>query len=127
MKAKRLLITGIPGTGKTTFGNYVRDRYSYEHVNVEELQKSGLPWNFDVLNNDGKVIVTWGFWPQDYPEIETIKKLKERGFVLIWFDGDRSAALKAFNRRGDVPEHLFRAQIKRIDDSDVIRRIEPIV
>ena len=40
---------------------------------------------------------------------------------------DRPAALRAFNKRGDVKEERFHAQISRIENSQVIRRISPLI
>ena len=38
-----ILITGIPGSGKTTIGNYLRDERGYLHVDVEALIQGAPP------------------------------------------------------------------------------------
>ncbi len=122
-----MLITGIPGTGKTTVGDYLEKNLGYLHIDVEERQLKNLPWDFRNLNPDQeKVVLTWGFWPKD-PEIGIIKSLKDSGFKLVWFDGNRDVARREFNRRGSVPPQAFDLQVKRIDDSKVIQDIKPIV
>jgi len=125
------LITGIPGTGKTTVGKYFEEQWGYQHLNIEDFERKGVVFSsrgqIDALLDGSKdAVVTWGFWPRS-PEIETVQACKKDGFKLMWFDGDREAALKAFNRRGDVPELRFHKQIKRIEISRVVSRIDPII
>ncbi len=31
----KFLITGIPGTGKTTIGNWLEDKHSFKHIDFE--------------------------------------------------------------------------------------------
>jgi hypothetical protein len=52
---------------------------------------------------------------------------RAQGFKLIWFDGDRAAALREFQKRGSVPEQFFHAQIERIETASVIEQIKPII
>jgi hypothetical protein len=46
---------------------------------------------------------------------------------LIWFDGDRPAALREFQKRATVPEELFYAQMFRIETSKVVQRLGPMI
>jgi len=45
----------------------------------------------------------------------------------IWFDGNRPAALRAFTKRGTVPEILFYRQVYKIEATKIIDTIKPAV
>ena len=88
----KILITGIPGTGKTTIGNYLALAKGYEHLDIEEALKrhdttgSEIIQNFIDSPSENKVI-TWGF----IPEIDDngVKKFLDLGYKMIWFNGIR--------------------------------------
>lgn len=131
MPRKLFLLTGIPGTGKTTIGDWLSQEHGFLHINAEGLLNADsshylLIQYFDQALLSGRdVVISWGFWPgQDDPDIQ---KFRENGFKLVWFDGNRDAALREFLRRGPFPpEAAFHAQIKRINESRVIERLKPI-
>ena len=52
---------------------------------------------------------------------------KQIGFKLLWFDGNRPAALWEFLKRGDPPEIYFYIQMYKIEHSKIIDRINPSV
>lgn len=74
---KIILLTGIPGVGKTKIGNYLKDNYSFYHIDLEDPGINSSPefvqFNQTNLNSDqlmqeisvhGKdAIITWGFYP----------------------------------------------------------------
>ncbi len=66
-----------------------------------------------LLRKDGQdTVITWGFVPiQDDAEVQDLRRL---GFTMVWFGGDHAAALRHFNKRGDIPETLFHDQMARI-------------
>jgi len=51
-------------------------------------------------------VVTWGFNPEDGPSLALLGHLRNAGSKLIWFDGNRPAALRAFRKRSTVSEEL---------------------
>jgi adenylate kinase family enzyme len=120
-----LLITGIPGTGKTTIGNHLQAKYRFEHIDMEKLINSCLnSWLSmcqqvvkkveQAKNEDTDLVITWGFKP--IPEcMDMIQVLRDKGATLIWFDGDREAAKKAFLKRNTVHENYFNIQMKAIE------------
>ncbi len=132
MEQRRLLIAGIPGMGKTTVGDYLRDTLGYLHINLElaEILQQFLqnPDHYITgLIAQGKhIVVTWGFIP-DYNQTALVRLFRSRGFTIVWFDGDREAARRAFCKRGDVPENLFDLQLRRITESKVIEYLNPVV
>jgi hypothetical protein len=129
MNRQRLvLICGIPGTGKTTMGEFLRKHHGFIHLDAEFFARTNPgPANFvweqflGVVQSHKRtgesVVITWGFIPG--VDDETIRSLQEMGFVLVWFDGDRVAARHAFLARGDVSEELFDIQMARIDNLDL--------
>lgn len=133
---KLLLITGVPGTGKTTIGNYLAEKYGYIHFDRELLQSWSIefqqawiesPQSFvsaiKKLNKD--IVITWGFMPGT--DDSYVLELKNLGSKLIWLDGNREAAKKAFLARGTVSEKLFNIQMLRIEGSSIQNVFNPKV
>jgi hypothetical protein len=116
----KLLITGIPGMRKTTIGDYLQSDKGYQHFDME--LREGTPAEFfDAVNRflaqsgDDKVI-TWGFVPG--PDDGLVRHFQRCGYKMIWFDGNREAALKAYLKAGR-DKHLFDLQIGRINKMDL--------
>lgn len=140
----KILITGIPGSGKTAIGNYLQDNYGFFHMDmesdedegylkIEELLANPIPFIEKMISTSSKIVMTWGFVPGDR-HIEIVNMLKNNyGFKLIWFDGDREAARRAFMSRSKMKgeEYLKLAmeelnlQMSRINSSNVIGKINP--
>ena|SRR5437879_10396803 len=129
MDSKRLLlITGIPGTGKTTIGDHLRDAHGFKHFDIEYYLTNQMAERLcreldAALRSGSDIVVTWGFLPvHDVPNIES---LRAAGFRLIWFDGNRAAALREFNRRGTVKEEMYHLQIRNIEEAGVVDKLKP--
>jgi hypothetical protein len=128
-----LLITGIPGTGKTTYGDKFAREFGFLHYDLEDPQTSNHifanPLRFldEILNEKRNVVVTWGFGPDDGPSISFVQHLRGAGFRWIWFDGDRPAALREFQKRATVPEIALYVQMYRIENSKLVERLKPTV
>lgn len=132
---KLLLLTGIPGTGKTTLADHLVSHHGFVHFDRERFEH--WPWLVRVLWDRAmvlfclyaiccshRVVISWGFLPgKDEP---VIKKLQALGFTLFWFDGDRQAARKAFVKRRTVPLRAWVAQLKRINGFD-LQHFEPVM
>ncbi len=118
----KLLITGIPGTGKTTVGDYLAEAHAFRHLDLE-------PPSVDVVALDGpvegfqarigalagdarRIVVTWGVPVRFLP---FVLQLRNAGFEWFWFDGDRTAARRTFKERGTVPEEALDIQLGEID------------
>lgn len=138
MPYKLLLITGVPGMGKTTIGEHLQNKYAFLHFDVELIQTWSLPiqksWfhspetfitELKKLNRD--IVITWGFVPNDIPTQIRIHSFKNSGFKLIWLDGNREAAKKAFIKRGTVTEELLGIQMRRIEATNISGIFQPIV
>src|SRR6266567_4994235 len=127
------LIAGIPGTGKTTFGDKLATDFGFIHYDLEDMATLGLwdknPTEFvQMISRQKKnAVVTWGFVPDDERSLLSVLDFRSNGFKLVWFDGDRPAAFRRFLDRGDVPEICLYAQMYKIELSKVIDRIKPAV
>lgn len=127
---KLILITGIPATGKTKVGNFLRDKFNYKHINFEDgvsLNRfaQNLQTYINTELNQGNIVITWGFVPVD-EQIKVVKYLESYGFKLIWFDGNRLAAFREYLKEGRE-EKAFYLQMYRIEDSNVIATIKPFI
>ena len=134
----KILIVGIPGTGKTTIGNYLSSERGFIHIDMESGDNIPEAWG----NPDsfvakleampGDVVVTWGFVPNGR-FIGMVNQLKDKEFKLIWFDGNREFSRNMFVERNKQNGDEFlkkslddlRVQMKRINESDVINKINP--
>jgi hypothetical protein len=132
------LVCGIPGAGKTRLGDYLQDRHSFFHVNMEDdaihsrLWVGGYPQSASALLREiaathqvRRLVVTWGFMPGR--DERFVDELVRDGARLVWLDGDREVALKWFNHRRTVCEKAFHIQMARIAAHDPVRRYQPPV
>jgi hypothetical protein len=82
-------------------------------------------------------VVTWGFVPDNQPSVELVLRFKNSGFKLLWFDGNRQAALRAFQGRAKSKSsseaefywrmHEFYLQMYRVETTNIIDTIKPTV
>jgi hypothetical protein len=123
-----ILIAGMPASGKTSFGDYLRDKKHFLHVDLEAFDGSYFHsvWNaslsvgrlevfLETLKwHATRAVLTWGFHTNN---LGIVRALKAAGVVLWWFDGDEAAARERFIARGYGSPDDFEAQIKRINDN----------
>jgi hypothetical protein len=105
MQAQQLvLISGIPGTGKSRFAEWLRDHH--EFVLYETDKHGGKPPSTEWIFQQRQLVVEWGF-PANEPSLSIciglIKSWVDGGVSHWWFDGDRGAARTSFLNRGTVP------------------------
>jgi len=130
-----LLITGIPGTGKTCCGNKFAREFDFLHHDLENQQTQTLnrfnanPAQFigELLKEKRNVVVTWGFRPDCERSVSLVLQLRSAGFKWIWFDGNRPAALREFQKRATVSERDLHVQMHRIEQSRIVERLKPTV
>jgi hypothetical protein len=130
-----LLITGIPGTGKTCYANKFAREFGFLHHDLEDPQTRTLdrfnanPAQFigELLKGEKNVVVTWGFGPDCERSVFLVRELRSAKFKWIWFDGNRPAALREFQRRATVREVDFYLQMYRIEKSGIVEQLKPTV
>ncbi len=130
-----IFLSGIPGTGKTTVADFLRDYAGYSHQDLE------IAWNDNLLPKDDlpmfrsmidkftqeKTIISWGFptWLTAY-----ILYIEKKGYKHIWLDGDRNVAFKMFMMReknNPTMEKAFYNQLDYINKSKVIEQLHPTI
>jgi hypothetical protein len=80
-----------------------------------------------ILRENKNTVVTWGFNPEHQPSVSAVGEFRKLGFKLIWFDGNRPAALREFIKRGTVPEVCFYLQMYRIETTKVVETMKPVI
>lgn len=129
MERNLILIAGIPGTGKTTIGNFLEKSYGYLHVDMEENHRtSEILADIDAFtkkhfSGNKDVVVTWGFSP-DQDTIDVVNKLCTFGFKIFWFDGNRDSAHKATMNRAGFDEKVLQQQMNYLAEWDIPKKIK---
>jgi hypothetical protein len=125
-----LLLSGVPATGKSTFGRWLQQERGFLHWDLEKqavlITGRQLEWSPLLETRPGiryfvrelgrmrpRVALDWGFPPE---RLGIISALQEEGVHTWWFDGDRTAALESFRRRGTVPLAAWHIQVSKIED-----------
>jgi hypothetical protein len=131
----RILITGVPGTGKTTIGEYLATEHDFYHQDMEMNEfepirqaKANITDFLKSLDAHQNIVVTWGFGPfTDRPVIEV---LIEDGYLLFWLDGDRIASFTNFMHRekhNDQMEYMYYLQMMNIVSSQIVKQLKPVL
>jgi hypothetical protein len=126
--AKIILVAGTPASGKTSFGDYLRDKKEFLHVDIEAFEGSYLHsvWvaalklkDMSLFLNTLKernpnTVLTWGFHLND---LQIAADLKKAGVRLWWFEADEARARERFIARNGTSIEVFEAQMKRIKNN----------
>jgi hypothetical protein len=119
-----ILLSGVPATGKSTFGRYLAREHGFAHYDLE-CHPRGWPhpdlkavWEASRQTFVGqlkqfhkRVALDWGF---PVPCLPVVDELRAQGVRLIWFDGDRNRARAVFQERGGLALSDFDAQVAEI-------------
>jgi shikimate kinase len=130
----KILISGVPGTGKTTVGEYMAQHLGYQHIDMEAdnfRPRTELEQDADAflgkLTAMEPVVVSWGFSPfVDRPGVDA---LIAAGFKFVWLDGDHSVTLRNFlARENNDPrqEANYHGQMQMILSTELVSRLGPI-
>jgi hypothetical protein len=131
-----VLLTGIPATGKSSYGRWLEANKGFIHLDLENAKPEhanlvGIWWGIckgtnsveAMLQEAGRpVAVDWGFPPHLYPWVQAAK---DAGVSVWWFDGDRAAARESFIQRDTVPVAALDVQMASI--ANYWPNIEPIL
>jgi hypothetical protein len=122
----RVLIAGIPGTGKSTFTRWLACHHGF--VRCPAGEEPDNAFGSEVLEAlvHPRLVIDWGF-PAYEPglahSLAFVELLIEQGVRAWWFDGDRDAALESFLARGTVSKEAWERQLAGINENWT--RIEP--
>lgn len=125
--APRLLLVGTPGTGKRPVGAHLADERGFVHLDFEheavrdsllETTEADLPDRLSAIAADRGIVITWGAGSPT--QLRELERLGRHGFELIWFDGDRGAAVGAHYGEAPLPRFLF------VDSFELDGRFRPV-
>ena len=130
-----ILVSGVPGTGKSTFGRWLELNRRFAHIDLENdgLDRFGLRPTWDLIARlppvdvqpflatmhglERPVVLDWGFPPLWLPLVQT---LHAAGVTAWWFDGARAAARAAFIKRGTVSVAALDRQMHEIEQHEAV-------
>jgi hypothetical protein len=118
-----ILLSGIPGSGKTYLGNYLKEKHGFCFFETDA--------NWDVFNREMRlgdvvsrwldkhdhVCLEWGFKPCYLPHVLS---LKNQGARLFWLTCDKAIARPNYlqvHRKDDPTGEAYDKQVKRIEDA----------
>ena len=147
MGSAKLLLTGVPGAGKTHLREVLVAEHEYFGLSLNEEDpppstdtlRAGLYDRLhrehdpnaladDVWRMDGDVVIEWGF-PINNASFRFARTLRERGLRVIWLECDDAVARERFLRRGKVSAVEFDEQVARIRKSyrKIMKVVDPPV
>lgn len=129
-----LLITGVPGTGKTTLGDHLAARLACEHLDFERLDvlraklSGGCAAFVSGADGSQSVVVTWGFVPD--VQLACVLELRAGGFEWLWLDdgGDREASRGVYFTRekgNSRAEAVYESQMHLIRSHIDLSTLQP--
>jgi hypothetical protein len=96
----KILLCGLPGSGKTTVGNQLRER-GWIHFDCEARHVENPLWVEDPLEHlpDGvNVVASWGFIPHF---MEAVWDIIDAGYTPVWLHGTDENRLRSLAERGE--------------------------
>ena len=122
-----LLLSGIPATGKSSFGQYLARVHSFAHDDLECYPRGWphpelkLQWDSSrsefvkaLQKIHSHIALDWGFPVRCLP---WVRELQDAGVRLLWFTGSRPQAREIFIARGGMDVRNFDDQIKAIQEA----------
>jgi len=123
-----LFVAGVPGTGKTSYGEWLEKERNFLHIDMERKcsGRSDLyklwqlavrtddysPFSTAMREMDRNIVITWGFPPD---VIALANGIKSQGITSWWFGGDYAFA-----------RSLWLARERHTDDSHFRRQCDEI-
>ncbi len=126
MESDFILLAGIPGTGKTFYGEHLETVHGYHHIETDrgevglaqnvwsEILPPSSVYVSSLMQRYGNVVLEWSFKVDFVPPV---LGLGCQGARLVWFFADLDLARRAFARakRDDQNEmKAFDIQVQQI-------------
>ena len=96
-----ILLSGIPGSGKTTLGKYLKEKHGFcffeTDSNFDEFNKEMRLGNVVArwLDKHNRVCLEWGFMPC---YLTIVLNFKNQGAKLFWLTCDKAIARSKYLR-----------------------------
>lgn len=126
----RLLICGMPATGKTTIGEHLAKHHGYKNIDMERwpytsslidllMENSSPPMAETLLKSRfgdaSKIVLTWGFPPGQHCFNLLQFLIETFSFKTVWFYGGLEKCCEAWLKRdGRQNDDPFNLQMQRI-------------
>lgn len=130
----RILLSGVPATGKSTSAEYLAANHGFTHFDIEEAGITAIdelhktPDVFLGKLATGNVVISWGFIP--FIDRTAVDSLLAAGFTFVWLDGDRVASFREFMKReggSATSQDRYHMQMHRIISTELVERFKPLV
>lgn len=128
----RILLSGLPGGGKTTLGHRLAADHGFLHADMEAngwaLAQAAHRAPEPLLRafpDDRDVVLTWGFHP--FESLHVVQALIREGVTPVWLDGNRAHFLASFIRRergSPIMEAFYHQQLGRITQARIVESID---
>jgi shikimate kinase len=131
----KLLLSGVPATGKSTLAKYLESERGYHHIDMEgnnfsagyEFRKDRQKFleRFAAYDN---VVINWGFMP--FADRKDIELIRENGFTIVWLDGNRVASFREYMKReknNPLSEGFYYRQMELIVITGIIETLKPLI
>jgi hypothetical protein len=122
-------ICGIPGSGKTTYCEWLEREKGFLHLNFDRLfhgcgtqsklalinilrQGPAARFVSELFKRGQSTAIDWGF---PLTNLCIVRQLQDEGVDIWWFDGDRAAARQAFAHRDPLCLANFDSQLSSIE------------
>ncbi len=128
----KILLSGLPGGGKTKLGDALAADHSFFHADMEadnwaltaeaHRDPEAFPRAFP---DDRDVVLTWGFHP--LVSLPVVQVLVEGGFTPVWLDGNRAHFFASFMRRehsSPIMAVFYHQQLERVTQARVLEAID---
>lgn len=119
-----ILISGIPGTGKTFIGNYLEEHYGFQHTDLESqagratrdlLQRKQFKKFLREVSNLGNLnVLTFGYPPE---WLHLVEQIARRGVKTIWFDAPILFSRKYWHPEFGEDPISYNLQLSKIIDN----------